>query len=342
MAQAQKKLKKLKRKKLTKRLIIWGVILAIVGGIASNILSQVYEEKQEEARRYYDRGESALANYNYADAVNYFSNAGHYQDATQQKEQAESWNQAAQAAFNELLVTYSGKSYYSNYGYISIDELSMNAGTLRHGGWTGSTSTETDSMAETIAPTMPTEPNGQDDQYAYIPLRCAIVYDTASKGLLLITESGDRYVVSWEVGYMTLFGSGEMDGVTFEEKGNLLMTVAQDLSQYGLYYGATLFCQAAGENADDYASRRLTQEEIVAPISDMISDMGGWNALRDEFSIYTTMLQAGELGSMKLADELIVIAQGTYGVEFAQAVDYIIFGESGIGADIVCDYLFWG
>lgn len=317
LEQAKAQLKKLKRKKTTKRLIIWGVILAAIGTIAGSVLVSISTQKREQQAKYYQNGQSALAEYDYRTAADRFASAGSYQDAQQLEAQSRQWLTEAEAAFSAFTADLSTYSYVNReFGVLDLSNVESTGRSMKiH--WNGSIGNYTgnDAVEETVAPTEPMAEGGYSgwsggltvyyDAYQISEmekLSCAIVYDGEESALILLTPDRSEYRMTIADDAITLSGSGEMNGAVFQDTWSYTsedcLTIAQDLSDQGLNYTANLFLELAANLGcgDDtmmaQVQRAMTQQEkaVKSLLTGTYNDSGV-----DEYIDFFNMFMNGDV-----------------------------------------------
>lgn len=317
LEQAKAQLKKLKRKKTTKRLIIWGVILAAIGTIAGSVLVSINTQKREQQAKYYQNGQSALAEYDYRTAADRFASAGSYQDAQQLEAQSRQWLTEAEAAFSAFTADLSTYSYVNReFGVLDLNNVESTGSSMKiH--WNGSIGNYTgnDAVEETVAPTEPMAEGAYSgwsggltvyyDAYQISEmekLSCAIVYDGEESALILLTPDRSEYRMTIADDTITLSGNGEMNGAVFQDTWSYTsegcLTIAQDLSDQGLNYTANLFLELAANLGcgDDtmmaQVQRAMTQQEkaVKSLLTGTYNDSGV-----DEYIDFFNMFMNGDV-----------------------------------------------
>ena len=254
-------LKKLKRKRLVKRLIVWAIILGIVGGTTGVIYSQyraeqirkeqerlAREQAQRERAEYcYNAGEEALNEGLFIAAISAFEDASsndtanNFPDISDNLNMAYSYSEGYQVVVDVLFAGGSEILYADGYMPLTCREdllyLYEKANTVYMDEMFGNAPSDA-AAAETVAPMeeepMPTEPdgNGETEPMIYVDW---LRWDVRT-GNLIGTIEGSEYIFRIEEDGLYLEGNGYLNGVryTHEYWATTYNTYMEIMVAYGL------------------------------------------------------------------------------------------------------------
>ena len=237
IARLQAKLKKLK----TKRLVIFGVIVAAIAAVIIFIASSVAAEERARKQSYYDKGVAAMEEGNYSQAINYFNNADGYEDSEQLSADCQQWLDEAVQFIDQLqnpgifiaddgemlnLWNWNDTVYYIGAGAQLGDGVIMEA-----------------PMA--TEPVMPEGEGMEIPEKKYFDYDGMFSYDGRNKSLQFTELNGNVYTITLADGALTFNGSGQLSGRVYHNYGVYYINMAQELLNKGMNYSAAALTRGA-------------------------------------------------------------------------------------------------
>ena len=235
IARLQAKLKKLK----TKRLVIFGVIVAAIAAVIIFIASSVAAQERARKQGYYDKGVAAMEQGDYSQAISYFNNADGYEDSEQLSADCQQWQNEAAQFIDQLR---------SQGVFIADDGEILN---MRN--WNGATYAIGDGaqlgngvvMEAPMAtePPMPEVEGMEIPEKKYFEYDGMFSYDGRNKALQFMELDGNVYTVTLADGALTFSGSGQLSGRVYRNYGVYYIDLAQELLDAGMNYSAAALAQ---------------------------------------------------------------------------------------------------
>ncbi len=237
IARLQAKLKKLK----TKRLVIFGVIVAAIAAVIIFIASSVAAQERARKQGYYDKGVAAMEQGDYSQAISYFNNADGYEDSEQLSADCQQWqNEAAQ--FIDQLQTQG--IFIADDGEI-LNLRNWNGATYAIGAGAQLGNGVVVEAPMATEPPMPEVEGMEIPEKKYFEYDGMFSYDGKNKALQFMELDGNVYTVTLADGALTFNGSGRLSGRVYRNYGVYYIDLAQELLDKGLNYTAEALVRGA-------------------------------------------------------------------------------------------------
>ena len=237
IARLQTKLKKLK----TKRLVIFGVIVAAIAAVIIFIASSVAAEERARKQGYYDKGVAAMEQGNYSQAISYFNNADGYEDSEQLSADCQQWQNEAAQFIDQLR---SQGVFIADDGEI-LNLRNWNGATYAIGAGAQLGNGVVVEAPMATEPPMPEVEGMEIPEKKYFEYDGMFSYDGRNKALQFMELDGNVYTVTLADGALTFNGSGRLSGRVYRNYGVYYINLAQELLDKGLNYTAEALVRGA-------------------------------------------------------------------------------------------------
>ena len=235
IARLQAKLKKLK----TKRLVIFGVIVAAIAAVIIFIASSVAAQERARKQGYYDKGVAAMEQGDYSQAISYFNNADGYEDSEQLSADCQQWQNEAAQFIDQLR---SQGVFIADDGEI-LNMRNWNGATYAIGAGAQLGNGVVVEAPMATEPPMPEVEGMEIPEKKYFEYDGMFSYDGRNKALQFMELDGNVYTVTLADGALTFSGSGQLSGRVYRNYGVYYIDLAQELLDAGMNYSAAALAQ---------------------------------------------------------------------------------------------------
>ena len=235
IARLQAKLKKLK----TKRLVIFGVIVAAIAAVIIFIASSVAAQERARKQGYYDKGVAAMEQGDYSQAISYFNNADGYEDSEQLSADCQQWQNEAAQFIDQLR---SQGVFIADDGEI-LNMRNWNGATYAIGAGAQLGNGVVVEAPMATEPPMPEVEGMEIPEKKYFEYDGMFSYDGRNKALQFMELDGNVYTVTLADGALTFSGSGRLSGRVYHNYGVYYIDLAQELLDAGMNYSAAALAQ---------------------------------------------------------------------------------------------------